>query len=403
MTDDARRRDSAIDLLRGLALLTITVNHLTGLVVRGGMTGAVFPTLSHWGFSSAAEIFFLLSGYLVGAAYLPARRAASLAGFARRVGRRALILYGCNAVLFALLLPLCIASPRLARLSFYQPFIDGGAGMVGSFLLLHFQPFCLEILATYVLLLLAAPLFAWGLVRRPIGTIAISIGLWAAAHQVDALLLPGGVPGGIGWWGFSPASWQLAFFGALAAGRFGLLERVRARIAADRRWLRALIGLFAVMTLMFVLQDPTGAIFWGQSKIRLGPLRLAHALVVCLLGLSLLWTYPAIGRSWLGRRIVAVGAASLPSFLASVAISYASAWLWIEWRPTHAAYLALCLGGIALLIGFGALRETAGAWRRQGGERRGRERWPEGPRSARFSETNDKICHEIPRGTCTGA
>ena len=54
-----KERDQAIDILRGLALITITVNHITGFAFRLGLTGMAFPTLSHWGFSTAAEIFFM--------------------------------------------------------------------------------------------------------------------------------------------------------------------------------------------------------------------------------------------------------------------------------------------------------------------------------------------------------
>ncbi|PTQ10324.1 hypothetical protein CLG96_13345 [Sphingomonas oleivorans] len=347
-----RPRDQAIDILRGLALLTITVNHLTGIVVRGGMREPVFPTLSHWGFSSAAEIFFLLSGYLVGAVYLSANRQHGLEGFTRKIYARAGKLYLYNLLLFLLVLPICWMSPLLARLSFFEYFIAGGPLAFAGFLIGYIQPYCLEILAVYTLLMLTAPLFAWLLLRRPALAIGASVTLYAVAYHYPWLRPPGGMPAGEWKWNFGPGSWQLLFFGALAAGRFALLDRVRRAFVADRRWLIAAFALFAGLTMLFVAQEPFGFQVWGQSKVRVGPARVIHVLSVCLLVLGLLWRMPWLQSLRASRYVAAVGSASLQCFLASVVISYLAGFIWIELTRNHAAYLLLCGASLVALLLF---------------------------------------------------
>lgn len=350
----AKQRDQAIDILRGIALITITINHLTGFTYRAGLKGTPFPTLSHWGFSSAAEIFFLLSGYLVGYVYLRADRAPRLDRFAARMFARASRLYIYNGLLFLAVIAICWHSPRLARLGFVQYFIDGGGLAWLSFALLYLQPYCLEILATYTAFLIVVPLFAWALIRRPGVTMALSFILYACAYHYHWLKLPGGTPAGDWRWNFSPASWQFLFFGAIAAGRYRLLDRLKALFLSDRRWFHAAAVLFAALTLLFLAQTELKSLgidftLWGQSKVRVGPIRILHALSVCWLVLGIFWLWPALQKAWLARRAAEIGARSLQSFVASVVISYAVGFLWVEYAPTYNAYLALSIAGIIAL------------------------------------------------------
>lgn len=350
-------RDQAIDILRGLALITITVNHLTGIAFKTGLKGMPFPTLSHWGFSSAAEIFFLVSGYLLGAIYLRVDRTPRLDDFARKMAARAVRLYVYNALLFLLILPICWLSPRLASLSFFSYFIDGGLPAWLGFAVIYIQPYCLEILAVYIVMLLLAPVFAWGLLRGPIVTIALSLILYLCAYEYNWLKLPGGTPAGDWRWNFNPASWQFLFFGAMAAGRFRLLDRLKTLFLTDRRWFIGAAALFAGLTLIFLAQTalkPLDLDFWvwGQSKVRVGPIRILHALSVCWVVLGVFWLWPALQKTWLIRRVATVGANSLQAFVASVVISYAAGLIWVEFMPTYNAYMMLCLASILVLSGF---------------------------------------------------
>lgn len=52
-------RDNRIDLIRGFAMVTICVNHITWMLGKVESVSLKIPTLTHYGYSSAAEIFFL--------------------------------------------------------------------------------------------------------------------------------------------------------------------------------------------------------------------------------------------------------------------------------------------------------------------------------------------------------
>ena len=75
-------RDPRLDVLRGVALVTIFVNHVPGNVYES-------LTIRNWGFSDAAEAFVLMSGVSAGIAYGPAFRPGgeAWAGLARVWGR----------------------------------------------------------------------------------------------------------------------------------------------------------------------------------------------------------------------------------------------------------------------------------------------------------------------------
>ncbi len=343
------RRDTSIDILRGLALITITINHITGFTDRMHMVGMQFPTLTLWGFSSAAEVFFLLSGYLVGAVYFSAAKNPSILGFAGKVWPRTAKLYLYNLMLFLVLLPLCLMSKDLARLSFYSWFIAKGPASILDFLILYTQPYCLEILVTYMALLAAAPLFAAALRLNLLLALAISIGLYWFAHEHAWFNMIGGHPVGDWRWNFNPASWHLLFFGAMAAGRYRLLAGMERRAEGDWRWLVLPVLIFAALTILFLAQSWFSFQVHYTSKMRIGPVRVAHALSVCWLIMSLLWMWPRLQRLWLMRQCALIGSNSLQSFVVCVALSYAAGFLWIEYVPFHAAYITLCIASVVLL------------------------------------------------------
>ena len=343
------QRDASIDILRGLALITITINHITGFTDRMHMVGMQFPTLTLWGFSSAAEIFFLLSGYLVGAVYFRADRDSSVRRFAGKVWSRAGKLYIYNLILFLVLLPLCLMSDDLARLSFYSWFIQNGPTSLLDFMTLYVQPYCLEILVTYMALLAAAPAFALLIRIHPLLALAVSIALYWFAHENAWFNIVGGSPVGDWRWNFNPASWQVAFFGAMAAGRYRLLARMERQAEGNWYWLVPPALIFAGLTILFLAQGWFAFHVDYQSKIRIGPVRGAHALSVCWLIMSILWMWPRLQRLWVMRQCAVIGSNSLQNFVVCVALSYAAGFIWIEYLPTHPAYIGLCIGAVVLL------------------------------------------------------
>jgi len=354
------QRDATIDILRGLALITITINHITGFTDRMGMVGMQFPTLTLWGFSSAAEIFFLLSGYLVGAVYFRVDRDPPLRLFAQKVWRRTVKLYIYNLLLFLALFPLALASRDLARLSFYLWFIRQGIDSVPDFLTLYVQPYTLEVLVTYMVLLAAAPIFAFLLRLQPVVAVAVSIGLYWYAHENPWFNLPGGAPVGDWHWNFNPASWQVLFYVAMAAGRYRFLGWLSELTFRSWWWVAIPWLIFAGLTLLFLAQQWFGFEVLHQSKIRVGPIRAVHALSVCWAVMSLLWFFPRLQRLWIMRQCATIGSNSLQTFVICVALSYLAGFIWIEYLRTHTAYIALC---IASVIALGAFANSYTLWK----------------------------------------
>src|ERR1700761_4764264 len=79
-------RDARVDVFRGLALLTIFIDHIPH------NTPALF-TLHNFGFSDAAEIFVLLAGYSSMIAYGGLFRRAGARTALARIARRCLRIY----------------------------------------------------------------------------------------------------------------------------------------------------------------------------------------------------------------------------------------------------------------------------------------------------------------------
>lgn len=225
-------RIDALDGLRGLCLLLMTLTHLS--FAGDFLLGYLHPR--HVGFADSAHAFIFLSGLLVGTTGMRqhARGGDGPAQAARRCRRRALELYGCHLGLLLVI----VATSRLlpgAQSSWsgwLEHLFEGGPAYAAATATLLYQPAFLDILPQYVLYLLAAPvlvrLVAAGRARL---VLAGSLLLWLAAQAglrpwavalVEQFLSAGGtevVLRGV----FNPLGWQLAFNAGLLLG--ALLER----------------------------------------------------------------------------------------------------------------------------------------------------------------------------------
>src|SRR6186713_258382 len=91
MTPAKPERDTRIDVLRALALLTIYVDHVPGTVFE-------HLTYKNFGFSDAAEAFVLLSGISVALAYSAKFDSGSRLLTTLKMWRRAGVLYASHIV-----------------------------------------------------------------------------------------------------------------------------------------------------------------------------------------------------------------------------------------------------------------------------------------------------------------
>ncbi len=242
----SRPRDPRIDAFRGLALMMIVIDHMPGNPWEN-------ITVRNIGFSDAAEAFFIMSGIAAGIAYSPVV-ARWLAGETRLwdamapMWRRAWTLYTVQILLTVI----AIALFSWAAATFYrgqfremhnlaQIYENTGPALTGL-AALTYQIGYVNILPSYIVLLIVGPaLIAAGL-RAPWLTLTASVVVWfiAGSQQINIPNHPGN-----GGWFLDPLTWQAIFV-------VGLLIGIRHR--KDQRLVPVSWPLFglAVAFLLFV-------------------------------------------------------------------------------------------------------------------------------------------------------
>ena len=230
---DPSSRDSRVDLLRGLAIVFVVVNHL-------GMT-SLFQlfTQEAVGFVSGAELFVLFSGLVLGMVFGP-RVTDHLGDVVDHAGRRAGKLYGTAlVVLLGVFLFSLVPAVNADALTSFVDQGTGAAGRGGSgraydlyagmgsllqfpvppevipgILLLKFGPWQFNIMGLYVVLLIVSPLVLAALSRgKVLWVLATSAALYAAGAVFRIRLLPSQFEDS-----FPLMVWQVLFVLGLVAG-----------------------------------------------------------------------------------------------------------------------------------------------------------------------------------------
>lgn len=206
-------RYSSIDLLRGLALLFILLDHIPG-------SPASNYTLRNFALFDATEVFVFLAGIGSAFAFLRAVQKWGRGGAWRSFINRA---WKLHLVYIAVALGMAAFALGVERVGLSAYMIDPEyvGALKGDFLLfvwkvasLQLQMNLSDILPVYVLTALAVPLVVPAAVRAPLITLGASLGVWLAAPQLASYL-----PSDNGHaWAFNPFAWQLIFtMGVLAA------------------------------------------------------------------------------------------------------------------------------------------------------------------------------------------
>jgi hypothetical protein len=348
------KRDLRLDLLRGIGQWMVFLDHIPNDFLN-------WFTIRNYGFSDAAEIFVFISGYSIGFAYGPSAKAGQFMAAAKRLWTRATQLYVAQILLFL------VYTAQIARTAarFDNPmykdqfnvaqFLDRTDIMIGQALLLKYKPVNLDVLPLYIVLMLAAPLIFWGLLRRPNWALIGSAALYVAARYFDWNLpsFPGGK------WYFNPFAWQLLFVFGMWCG-FGGGPTVRS--AAFSRPITLLAAAWLVFAFLIVMtwHLPTLARFVPEAlsqamypidKTNLDPLRLTHFLAVMIIVVRLLPPdLPSLTSKWL-RPLMLCGQRSLPVFCIGVLLSFAAHWILIQLAGGVVAQLLVGIAGIFLLVG----------------------------------------------------
>lgn len=214
LTSSTKERDLRLDFFRGLALVTIFINHVPGNVLE-------HLTTRNFGFSDAAEAFVLMSGMAAGLAYAKGFISGDFTDSALKVWRRAGKLYSVHiAITLAAILILMTGLQFFGEMTVFRsvnarPMLsDPFTTLLGVFTLGH-QLGYFNILPLYMVLLAATPFLITAAARNRFGLLVASIALWltAGVWQINFPNYP--TQGG---WFLNPFSWQLIYVVGLLAG-----------------------------------------------------------------------------------------------------------------------------------------------------------------------------------------
>ncbi len=358
-------RDRRIDVLRGIALLMIFINHIPGTIYEN-------YTSRNFGFSDAAEGFVMISGISAALAYSAGLKNKPLWNGIARVWNRAWMLYLVHLFVMAWVIGIAAAVARFTgnlvlmsqnNLQYLQSDLAGT--LVGIPLLTH-QLGYVNILPLYAILLLAAPALILAALRWPLRTLAGSVALWVVAGLLH-LDMPN-FPSEGGWF-FNPFAWQLLFVIGIVTG---LAMRRGQRLVPVKGWLVALSVAYLLFALAWVkipaLMDAGNATLSAVAakgvpffirdfdKTYVAVPRLLHILALAYL-LSALPLVRQTANSRLMEPIAMLGRQALPVFAFGTILSTL-----VQAAKTLTPASAVVDG---LMIAAGALLQLALAWARE--------------------------------------
>lgn len=350
-------RDLRIDAIRGLILLIIFVNHMPGNVVSAWMP-------HNYGFSDAADIFVLLAGVSAAFAYGRLIDQRGMLVGALKVGARIWTLYIAHLALFVLVCGIIATAIVRTQNSLYmeainiQPFFSDTPAAVINALGLTYQPYYLDILPLYIVLLALFPLIYVAARTSPLPTLLASLALWQVAIHLG-WNLPNH-PGEAGWF-FNPFAWQVTFVLGVVLGRLALVGARLPRLA--------LIDLLALSVLVFaasvklasgnflagvpMLGEWVDGLQIGIDKTNLAPVRLVHLLALVWLVLRYLRPGSPILRSRIGGGLAVIGRHSLEVFCAGIVLAIAGQIILAETSFALWVQLLVNFAGITILAGLG--------------------------------------------------
>lgn len=365
----APTRDVRLDVLRGLALLIIFIDHIPG-VIFAGMTPQAF------GYADAAEAFVLIAGL---SAYQAYSRKFDEVGAVRAslpIFNRVWQLYVTHLALVVLVIGIASYAARrfgdpnyLESLALDVFVADPGLAVYGV-VTLTFLPNFLDILPLYVVLLAGLPLALLALRLHWSVPLAASFALYLAA-QFTGFNLPNMQASRV--WFFNPFAWQFIFvLGVVIAhlSAAGKLEWLwaRHRLVASITAAAGAYALFSMFSVApwrqmpafanLILIDP--ADLPVADKTNLSALRLVDALAKAWLLAVLIPRSAAWLESAPARLLANAGRQSLPVFVLGLVLSTIGSIVVREGGFTYGVQTAVVVSGVAILLAFGALLDWQG-------------------------------------------
>ena len=321
------RRLIALDMLRGYALVCIMLDHMPVSELR-------WFTLANFAIFDAAELFVLLSGFLVGMVWQSVERKEGRRAAQWRFGRRAFEVW--RALVFGGLVMALVSAGLLAldmdHTAIWHQYaiwvLENPLGFFGVLASMWLQPNLLDVLAVYVILLASVPFLVPMLLRYPVGFAAMSFVLWCFAPVLNAFV-PNHRLGGLL---FNPFGWQMLFYSGIAMGLYR--QTIMPILMQYKRLLTVLsTGMFLFGTSIVVaakfgepalpVRDALRLIYGGE----IGKWDLDGTRYMAIMGASWLVAVPLAGvmermaASRLGVALQQIGRGGLFSFLVCVLLS----------------------------------------------------------------------------------
>jgi hypothetical protein len=321
------RRLIALDMLRGYALVCIMLDHMPISELR-------WFTLANFAIFDAAELFVLLSGFLVGMVWQSVERKEGRRAAQWRFGRRAFEVW--RALVFGGLVMALVSAGLLAldmdHTAIWHQYaiwvLENPLGFFGVLASMWLQPNLLDVLAVYVILLASVPFLVPMLLRYPVGFAATSFVLWCFAPVLNAFV-PNHRLGGLL---FNPFGWQMLFYSGIAMGLYR--QTIMPILMQYKRLLTVLsTGMFLFGTAIVVaakfgepalpVRDALRLIYGGE----IGKWDLDGTRYMAIMGASWLVAVPLAGvmermaASRLGVALQQIGRGGLFSFLLCVLLS----------------------------------------------------------------------------------
>lgn len=345
-------RSIEVDLLRGLVLIAIAIDHISVSVLSHAM-------LHNYAYCDAAEVFVFLGGYASASGYanLAARRGAGAAR--RRFVRRAWEIYraylltaGLMLACGALVARLPIASELVSETGWidfsHQP-IRG----IGEIAMLRRQPFLSAVLPMYMLYALSVSFAIPFARRKPVLCFAGSLVVWLAAPWLAAM-----VPG-VAAWPFNPFAWQLLFM----LGMLCRLHPVPVQMQTSQAGRVLTAAAFALaLTFMFVKVCIETHPSPGYMKQNLASVRIVSFLALawlCAQAVRLGWMKTLAERlPW----VVTVGKQGLVCFVGGTVVSIiVDSGVRLAHADTN--WFGRIFGDIVAVVALLALARLAADWR----------------------------------------
>jgi len=346
-------RDLRLDLLRGLGLWMIYLDHIPDDVVS-------WLTLRNYGFCDAAEFFVFISGYLLGFIYVPIVASGRFMPVLKRLWLRVWQMYVAHLILFLVFTAQIARAARRFDNPMYKDefnvanFLAHPDVLIGKALTLQYKPVDLDVLPLYIVLVAVAPFVVWCLVRRPNLTLAASAVLYVLARYFD-WNLPS-YPAGATWY-FNPFAWQLLFFFAawFGCGGFAKISNfLQSRIVFCIALAWIVFAFLIVMTwhselLASLVPQWLVKMIYPIDKTNLDMLRLTHFLALVVMISRFL------KRDWRGlnsnvaRPLVLCGQHSLPLFCLGVFLSFGAHWILVQWKSAYIEQFAVSFAGFAIM------------------------------------------------------